>query len=447
MQGKRHKFSGFSLFISLVAAIGGILFGYNTSVIAGALVFIAKEFSLTTFQQELVVSTVLLGCMAGAFAGGILADQIGRKKTLILNVLVFFFGIWILTQANGFHMLLVGRFVTGLAIGVASLAVPLYIAEVSPSESRGAYVSLNQLLVTLGILGAYIVSYHYADVSAWRKMFEFAFIPLALQVVGLFFIPETPAWLVSKGRRNLAEKVLHRLKVAHPRQRLTELHKEDDQPTRKSWRELLNPSVRKPFLVGIGVSVFQQITGINTVIYYAPQIFQSTGYQTAESAIFATMLVGVVNVLFTLISLWLIDKVGRRALLMAGLIGMGAALGVMGFSFLSTGISDTYAAIGGLMIYVAFFAISLGPVAWLIISEIYPLGIRGRAMSIATFANWICNYIVSLTFLSLIEAFGTGYTFWLYTVICVLGLWFVYQLVPETRGKTLQQIQNFWRRR
>jgi len=446
MQGKRHKFSSFSLFISLVAAIGGILFGYNTSVIAGALVFIAKEFSLTTFQQELVVSTVLLGCMAGAFAGGILADQIGRKKTLILNVLVFFFGIWILTQANGFHMLLAGRFVTGLAIGVASLAVPLYIAEVSPSESRGAYVSLNQLLVTLGILGAYIVSYHYADMSAWRKMFEFAFIPLALQVVGLFFIPETPAWLVSKGRWNLAEKVLHRLKVAHPRQRLTELHKEEDQPTRKSWRELLNPSVRKPFLVGIGVSVFQQITGINTVIYYAPQIFQSTGYQTAESAIFATMLVGVVNVLFTLISLWLIDKVGRRALLMAGLIGMGAALGVMGFSFLSTGISDTHAAIGGLMIYVAFFAISLGPVAWLIISEIYPLGIRGRAMSIATFANWICNYIVSLTFLSLIEEFGTGYTFWLYTVICVLGLWFVYKLVPETKGKTLQQIQNFWRR-
>jgi 77 Permeases of the major facilitator superfamily len=236
------------------------------------------------------------------------------------------------------------------------------------------------------------------------------------------------------------------LHVSHPTHHLTEIKKEEDAPSRKGWKELLNPSVRRPFLVGIGVSVFQQITGINTVIYYAPQIFQSAGYQTAQTAILATMLVGIVNVALTVVSLWLIDKIGRRPLLIGGLIGMAAALAVLGFSFIGGGSDIGLTAVGGLMVYVAFFAISLGPVAWLIISEIYPLGIRGRAMGIATLANWVCNYVVSLTFLTLIEEFGTGYTFWLYTVICLLGLWFVYKMVPETKGKTFEQIQDFWKK-
>lgn len=439
---KKFKFTGFSLFVSVVAALGGLLFGYNTSVIAGAIVFIAQDFQLTIFEQELVVSTVLIGCVIGAFLGGFLADQFGRKKTLFITLVLFFIGILSLTEATGFYSILIGRFITGLAIGVASVAVPLYIAEMSPTESRGALVSLNQLLITIGILIAYIVSYIYADKQLWREMFAFSFFPLLIQFFCLFFIPETPSWLISRGKESAADKVL--LRIGGPSRLVSTLEKQVNNPAKKNWRELFSPSVRRPFLVGIGVSVFQQITGINTVIYYAPQIFQKAGYQTAESAIFATMLVGCVNVILTVISLWLIDRIGRRPLLIGGLVGMALSLAVLGFSFLS-GHHIGMTAIAGLMIYVAFFAVSLGPVAWLIISEIYPLGIRGRAMGIATLANWVCNYIVSLTFLSLIQQFGTGHTFWIYTIICLVGLWFVYKLVPETKGKTFEQIQGFWR--
>jgi sugar porter (SP) family MFS transporter len=443
---RKFRFTYYSIFASLIAALGGFLFGYNTSVIAGALVFITKDFQLTTFQEELVVSTVLIGCVIGAFAGGFFADLIGRKKTLFLNLILFFIGIYTLTEASGFHSLMTGRLITGVAIGIASLAVPLYIAEIAPAETRGAFVSLNQLLITIGILIAYFVSYMYAEKQDWRDMFAFGFIPLIIQFIGLFFIPESPSWLISRGRRVQAEKVLHRLHTAHPNLHLKEIKKEEEIASKTSWRELFKPSVRKPFLVGIGISVFQQITGINTVIYYAPKIFQLAGYQAAQTAIFATMLVGIVNVLFTILALWLIDRIGRRHLLMWGLVGMGASLAVLGISFIGGAQNIGMTAVGGLMIYVAFFAVSLGPVAWLIITEIYPLGIRGRAMGVATLANWVCNYIVSLTFLSLIDTFGTGYTFWLYTIICGLGLWFVYKMVPETKGKTFEEIQHFWRK-
>lgn len=443
---RKFKFTHFSLFVSVIAALGGFLFGYNTSVISGAILFIARDFRLSIFEQELIVSTLLIGALIGALLGGFIADSFGRKKTLFFTLILFFLGTLSLTDASTFSILLIGRFIVGLAIGIASLAVPLYIAEMSPPEKRGAFVSLNQLLITIGILVAYIVSYFYADRQEWREMFSFGFIPIVVQFIGLFLIPETPSWLISHNRKEAAEKILHQMRLAHPLQHLVEVEKGEDIPTKRSWKELLNPAVRRSFLVGIGISVFQQITGINTVIYYAPQIFQRAGYQAAETAIFATMLVGCVNVAFTVLSLWLLDRLGRRFLLMGGLVGMAAALAILGFSFLEGASAVGLTAIGAVMVYVAFFAVSLGPVAWLIISEIYPLGIRGRAMGIATFANWTCNYIVSLTFLTLIEVLGTGITFWVYTLSCLIALWFVIKMVPETKGKTFEQIQSFWKK-
>lgn len=443
---KKFKFTSYTLFVSCIAAIGGILFGYNASVISGVLLFISKDFHLTTIQQELIVSTLLIGALIGAFAGGFIADHFGRKKTLYLTLLLFFIGIFTLTEAEGFQSFLLGRFITGLAIGIVSMAVPLYIAEMSPPENRGALVSLNQLCITIGILLCYIVNYAYSSSGAWRDMFGFAFIPVIIQFVGLFFIPETPSWLISHNKKEKAEKILHRILVASPNQRLESVKEEQDAPTRKNWRELLSPEVRRPFLIGIGVAVFQSITGINTVIYYAPEIFQEAGFQAAQTALFATILVGTVNVLITIISLWLIDRIGRRPLLVGGLIGMAAALIVLGVSFLWQTEAAGYTAVVAMLCFVAFFAVSLGPVAWLIISEVYPLGIRGRAMGIATFANWVCNYFVSLTFLTLIQVLGTSGTFWLYAIICFLGLWFVIRLVPETKGKTFEQIQSFWKK-
>lgn len=443
---KKVKFTGYSLFVSCIAAMGGILFGYNSSVISGVLLFITGEFHLSTIQQEVIVSTLLIGALIGALAGGVIADQFGRKKTLFFTLILFFIGVFTLTEATGFEALLAGRFISGLAIGIVSMAAPLYIAEMSPPENRGALVSLNQLCITLGILIAYIVTYSYSTTSDWRAMFGFAFLPIAIQFIGLFFVPETPSWLLSHNRKEAAEKILHRIRVAPDHHKLSNMNIEEDAPSTKHWKALLAPSVRKPFLIGIGVAVFQSITGINTVIYYAPQIFQLAGYQAAQTALFATILVGAINVLITIISLWLIDRIGRRPLLIGGLIGMAAALIILGISFLSQGEASGLTAVVALLIYVGFFAVSLGPVAWLIISEVYPLGIRGRAMGIATFSNWVCNYFVSLTFLTLIQELGTTGTFWLYAIICFLGLWFVIKLVPETKGKTFEEIQAFWKK-
>jgi sugar porter (SP) family MFS transporter len=439
---KKVKFTGYSLFVSCIAAIGGILFGYNISVISGVLLFITREFHLSTIDQEVIVSTLLIGALLGAFFGGFIADHFGRKKTLFFTLALFFVGVLILTMSEGFDALLLGRFITGVAVGIASMAVPLYIAEMSPPENRGALVSLNQLCITIGILIAYIVAYSYAERAEWRGMFGFAFVPIAVQFVGLFFIPETPSWLISHNRHSEAEAILHKIRVAHGNQHLVNVEKSEDEPTKKHWKELFSSSVRKPFLIGIGLAVFQSITGINTVIFYAPQIFQLAGFQVTQTALLATVLVGLVNVAVTVISLWLIDRIGRRPLLIGGLIGMGASLVVLGITFLSHG--SGFAAVIALLAFVSFFAVSLGPVAWLIISEVYPLGIRGRAMGIATFSNWVCNYFVSLTFLTLIQVLGSSGTFWLYAIICLLGLWFVIRLVPETKGKTFEQIQSFW---
>ncbi|PIS02840.1 MAG: MFS transporter [Chlamydiae bacterium CG10_big_fil_rev_8_21_14_0_10_42_34] len=443
---KKSKFTSYSLFASCVAAIGGILFGYNTSVISGVLLFISHDFGLSTIEQELIVSTLLIGALIGAFFGGFIADSFGRKKTLFFTLVLFFIGVLTLTEASGFHMLLWGRFISGLAIGIVSMAVPLYIAEMSPPENRGALVSINQLCITLGILIAYLVTYGYSESGQWRDMFGFAFIPIGLQFVGLFLIPETPSWLISHDKKERAEKILSKIRISHEGEDLAKIERSEDEPTKKNWRELFNPHVRMPFFIGIGVAVFQSITGINTVIYYAPQIFQLAGFEAAKTALFATVLLGIVNVLITIVALWLIDRLGRRPLLIGGLLGMGTSLVVLGFTFLSKSEAAGFTAVGALMAYIAFFAVSLGPVAWLIISEIYPLGIRGRAMGIATFTNWVSNYFVSLTFLTLIGVLGSPGTFWLYAFICICGLFFVIRFVPETKGKTFEQIQSFWKK-
>ena len=440
------KITGYSIFVSCIAAIGGILFGYNTSVISGVLLFITRDFHLTTLQQEVIVSTLLIGALVGALIGGMIADWFGRKKTLFFTLILFFIAILTLTEATGFEMLLTGRLISGLAVGIVSMAVPLYIAEMSPPGNRGALVSLNQLCVTIGILVAYIVSYAFAAAEDWREMFAFAFIPIALQFIGLFFVAETPSWLRTRHKSEQAQRVFSKVRGTKHVD-LKKVNKVDDTTTKKSWGALVAKSAKLPFLIGIGVAVFQAITGINTVIYYAPKIFQLAGFEATKTALFATILVGVVNVIVTIIALWLIDRFGRRPLLITGLVGMGLCLVILGIAFLFEGeTSAGLASVVFMITYVAFFAVSLGPVAWLIISEVFPLGIRGRAMGIATFTNWLANYFVSLTFLTLLEKFTITGTFWLYAVICFLGLWFVIKLVPETKGKTFEQIQAFWKK-
>ncbi len=406
-----------------------------------------KDFALTTFQEEVVVAAVLLGAVVGAIFGGKLADRFGRRTVLMQVAVLFTIGAIGTALAPGTVWLAIGRVVVGVAIGVASFTAPLYISEVSPPNVRGRLVSLNQLMITIGIVVSYLADYALAGASAWRWMFALAAIPAIVLFIGLLFLPESPRWLMSRSLGDQARALLERIRESTDVEKeLTEIAASLNQQE-GSWRELLGASLRPALIVGIGLAVFQQFTGINTVIYYAPTIFQFAGLHSASAAILATVGVGVVNVLLTIVALRLLDRVGRRPLLLYGLVGMIISLGVLGFAFLSPSLSDVVAwvAVISVAVYVACFAIGLGPVFWLMIAEIYPLKIRGRAMSVATVANWGSNLVVALTFLSLLHALGRAWTFWLYGIVGVLAWIFVYKMVPETKGRTLEEIEAHWR--
>lgn len=439
------------------AALGGLLFGYDTGVISGALIFIRKAFVLTTLQQEFVVSVVLIGAAIGALGGGRLADQIGRRTTLILTSVIFISGAAVCAAAVSVAMLAAGRAVVGLGIGLASTTVPLYISEVSPAKARGWQVSLFQLAITVGILAAYLVDYAFAASESWRWMLGLAVVPGVMLGLGMAFLPETPRWLAKHADLAVARGVLARIRGAGD----VDAEFEEIQATlavseeHGRWRDLLAPAVRPALMIGIGLAIFQQITGINTVIYYAPTIIQKAGISSASGAILATAGIGLVNVVMTVVSMWLVDRAGRRPLLLAGIAGMIVTLGVLGFAFRVSAQSESLAqiAVVTLMAYVASFAISLGPIFWLLIAEIYPLKIRGLAEGTAAGANWAANFLVSLTFLTLIEGvhyngrllvLGPTKTFWLYGLLAIAAWLFSYFLVPETKGRTLEEIERVW---
>jgi sugar porter (SP) family MFS transporter len=437
----------FVYFAAAVSALGGMLFGYDIGVISGAILFITKDFSLSPGMEEIVVSSVLLGSLGGAAAGGILADRLGRRKLLIFTAIVFGFGAVGAALAPGAALLIVARILAGIAIGIASFVAPLYISEIAPVPIRGKLVSINQVALTFGIVLSYLIDYAFAGSEAWRWMFAMAVVPAAAFGIGLVFIPDSPRWLAARGHVDQARAVLN--KIRNPGEvegELTRIQQSAAQQ-KASWSELLSPLLRTALIVGIGLAIAQQITGINTVIYYAPTILKFAGLSSASAAILASVGVGVVNLLLTVLAMQLIDRVGRRPLLLVSLAGMAVSLGVLGLAFSLPQFKDVLAwvAIGSLMTYVGFFAVGLGPVFWLILSEIYPLRIRGRAMSVGTAANWGANLLVALTFLTLTKFIGKPGTFWLYGAVTV-GAWlFAYFLVPETKGKTLEQIEAHWR--
>ena len=435
------------------AALGGLLFGYDTGVISGAVIFIKKDFALSTFPQELVVSMVLAGATVGALSGGKLADRFGRRPILLVTSVIFVAGAILCAAAPSLTMLVAGRVVVGLGIGLASTTVPVYISEVAPPKTRGWQVSLFQLAITIGILAAYLVDFAFARSESWRWMLGLAVVPGAILGAGMLFMPESPRWLAKFLHPDAARAVLARIRgqaevELELREILDSLARAEEHGR---WKDLLEPTIRPALIVGMGLAVFQQVTGINTVIYYAPTILQATGMPSASVAILATAGIGLVNVLMTVVAMWLIDRVGRRPLLLTGVAGMTVSLVVLGlvFHFHSSMHRESLAvvAVFTLMAYVAFFAISLGPIFWLLIAEIFPLQSRGEAEGTAAATNWIANLAVSMTFLTLLEAIGPALTFWLYGLMAV-GAWiFSYTLVPETKGRTLEEIEQSWRLR
>ena len=439
--------SGFVYVAAAISALGGMLFGYDTGVISGAILFISKDFSLTQLQVEIVVSCVLIGALIGAMTGGILADRFGRRRVIIATATLFVAGAIVTALSPTFTLLIAGRIIVGAAIGVASFTTPLYISEVSPVKIRGRLVSINQVALTSGIVISYLVDYALVDIQGWRWMFGFAAVPAAILAVGMFRLPESPRWLVSKNLIDSARTVLERIR--RTKDVGTELDDIQSSLAVQSggWRDLFTPLVRPALIVGVGLAILQQITGINTVIYYAPMIFEFTGAKSASASILATIGVGVVNVAMTVVALLLVDRMGRRPLLLIGLAGMIIGLGVLGLAFQLPSLSGSLGWIAeiSLMLYVGAFAIGLGPVFWLLISEIYPLKIRGVAMSVATSANWGANLFVALTFLTLIQATGRSSTFWIYGLVGI-GAWlFTWFYVPETKGRSLEDIESHWK--
>jgi len=438
----------YATLVTLIAALGGLLFGFDTGVISGALLFIIPDFHLGPAAQGFVVSVVTLGALTGALLGGAAADAVGRRPTNIAGGAAFILGSLVSAAAPDVATLIVGRFVIGIAIGLSSVAAPLYIAELAPARRRGTLVSLFQLAVTVGILASYLIDGMLAPTQAWRTMLGVAVIPGAALVFGMLPMPESPRWLIKHGRAAEAEAVLRRVrqdqKVDAELQGIA-ADIAQDQPA--AWRDLLAPELRPALLVGIGLAVFQQVTGINTIIYYAPQIFEAAGFGSATTALAATIGIGVVNVLATVVAIALVDRWGRRPLLLAGLTGMIVsllALGVASHEGTSAGWlgATTVACIG---IYIVCFAFSLGPIVWLMISEIFPNRIRARAASVSTAANWSANFVVSLTFPLLRASLGSSLTFVLYALFGVIAIAFVARRVPETRGKTLEEIAADWR--
>ncbi len=362
---------------------------------------------------------------------------------LIVNAVLFGVFAVLTGMANSLPLFLAARFVIGVAVGVASMLTPLYIAELAPPRIRGALVTLNQLAIVTGIVVAYYVDYLFAGSSNWRAMFISAVIPSVILLVALVFLPESPRWLVIRQKTDKAFRILDRVESTEDARRHLEELKVMTEVDNLRFRDLFGGRFRRPLMIGVGLAIFQQITGVNAIIYYTPTILQMAGFTSARTAILATVLVGGVNLVVTVVALLLLDRVGRRPLLLFGIGGMLVSLTFLGHLFGAAHVLRA-AILTDVLAYLACFAIGLGPVFWLLISEIYPTTIRGQAMSVASVTIWIFDLMVSVTFLSLIGAVGAKFSFWIYAAACVAAFVFSYCLIPETKGRTLEEIEASW---
>ncbi len=455
----RRRLTPWMIGVGGVTVLAGLLFGYDQGVISGALPLLQKDLGLSTLESEIVTSWVTLGALFGALVAGGTADRIGRRWTAVAAGVLFAIGALIEAVAPGAGMLTFGRVVTGLGVGFASVVAPLYAAEMAPKRLRGRFVSTYQLAITVGIFFAYLADDALTGSDRWRLMFALAVIPGAALVVGFLVMPESARWLLKMGRREEARASL--VKVDGPELADSELEtieadlEAEALEGQASWSEVFSPGLRRALWVGVGLATLQQVTGINAIIYYANEIFAEAGFTTAEQQAKATLYaVGAVNVLATFIAVAWVDRFGRRPLLFSGLIGMTVSLAAVGFSFAALENQPeggpTSTTVGGLVtvlalvVFIASFAFSLGPIVWTIISEIYPNRVRGRAMAVATAVNWFAAFLVAQFFLSLVDAIGESTTFFMFSALCIVTYAFVHRWVPETKGKSLEEIQERW---
>ncbi len=449
------------LLIAIIAATGGLLFGFDTGVISGALPFLKDNWALNDRSVALLTTGVLFGAVIGALFSGRLADRLGRKKMIIVNALIFAVGAVGCGYAPSIGTLIAMRVLVGIAIGITSYVVPMYIAEISPVAHRGMLVTLNQLMITIGLLTSYIADYLFsnnADPGSWRAMFLVGTVPALVLLVGMFFLPETSRWLIARGRYNDGRKVLEQMEEpALVDSTFEEIRKDLElsgssgpggvsRPT--GWREVIQPWLRPALIITVGIFFFQQFSGVNTIIYYSPIIFKMAGITGNSASILPAIVIGIVNVAACFISVLYLDKVGRRRLYLIGISGMIPSLVLAGVCFFfreKLGSSLIYLAVGSIVCFIFFINISLSPLGWLLISEIYPTSARSVGMSIGSLSHWGFNAIIAFTFLRMVNGLGLAATFWVYAAVCVLGLVWGYYYIPETKGKSLEEIEEYWR--
>lgn len=436
--------------VAIVASLGGLLSGYDTGVISGALLFINETWILPDTLQGFLVSSVLIGAVIGAATNGILADIFGRKKIILATALIFILGSVMCAFAPNVFVLIISRIFVGFAVGIVNFVVPLYLSEISPKNLRGTLVSLYQWAITSGILFSYFINAAFAQaVYNWRWMLFAGVLPGLILFVGMCLMSDTPRWLVSKNREDEAKNVFKKIEPDIDAEKeiqdiKTTLNSEgkDKKFTFKKWMLM-------PFVVGIGIMFAQICTGINTIIYYAPTIFKTAGFDSNLTAIYATTGIGVVNFIMTIVAVFFTDKIGRKPLLYFGLTGVMLSLFALGTSFAFAnvlGSSLKWVAVGSLITYIVCFAMSLGPIGWILVSEVFPLKIRGIAMSICTVSNFAFNFFVVGSFPILLYRIGGAWTFWMFGAVSLLCIIFVYFFVPETKGISLEQIESNWRK-
>ena len=449
--------SAYLLFISSVSAMGGLLFGYDWVVIGGAKPFYEVFFGITASpaMQGWVMGSAILGCLLGVMVSGSLSDRFGRKSLLIISAIIFIMASIGTGAANNISWFIVYRILGGVGIGIASNLSPMYIAEVSPAHVRGRFVSINQLTIVLGILAAQMVNWLIAEPvtpgenilaswngqMAWRWMFWACAIPAVLFFIMVFFIPESPRWLATRLRNEQAENVFVRIGGSDYARREMDAIKSTVQKTlqKVNFRMLFEGRMPKILLIGVVIAAFQQWCGINVIFNYAQEVFAAAGYGVSD-ILFNIVITGVTNVIFTFIGMYLVDRLGRRALLMFGAAGLFCIYALLGacYYFQATGIWVLCLVV----MAIACYAMTLAPVVWVVLSEIFPNRIRGMAMAVATFSLWAACFVLTYTFPLLNKGLGSYGTFWLYGIISVLGFIFIKTMLPETKGKSLEEIEK-----
>jgi len=435
--------------IAIIASLGGLLFGYDTGIIAGALLCIRAEFGISELMEGIIAGAALIGAIIGVLLGGPLADRIGRRMLIMICAMLFILSSVACALAPSISLLVVGRMLVGMAVGIASMVTPIYLAEISPPAQRGTVVSLNSLCIVGGMFGSYLLSWAMIDwADNWRWMLGFGVLPGFILALGILLLPASPRWLAAQGRFAEARDVLNSMRPEDAVEAELRLLRRDARKNRQAetasgWSSLFTPPFRKVVLTGILLAFFQQASGINAVLYFAPRIFQQAGANTPALAILATAAVGFVNVIFTLVALWLVDHAGRRILLLWGLAGMNLLLAVLALGSW-IGISSLWFAAACLCGFIAAFAVSLGSVYYVLVSEIFPQNIRSMAMSLAAGTVWCTNLVVTIFFPTLNEALGNAGSFLIFTVIGVLAFIFTLRYIPETRGHTLEEIGSLF---